>query len=231
MSLTHTPRSPFAMSPVGAPWLPDVRPVGELVGVESIVHAHWREYGRNYYTRYDYEEVPTPPSQAEAHIIVNGTLARQVDAEMANMLVARLLGYGEEFKAAGFGPERPKARALLLSLDAPCLRKSSRILLSPYSRCRENFSFRRSMNSATRIPSMAAYLPDKGFAFCHFNYILGQERVYNHSVLTACILIRRLGCSSLMAPASYSVCREPVPWARPSECISRSISRRTTKMP
>ncbi|KAL3923333.1 MAG: hypothetical protein SGPRY_004251 [Prymnesium sp.] len=125
---------------VGAPWLPGVRPVGELVGVESIVHAHWREYGRNYYTRYDYEEVPTPPSQAEAHIIVNGTLARQVDAEMANMLVARLLDYGEEFKAAGFGPERPKARALLLSLDAPCLRKSSRICVHLDSQVRLLFA-------------------------------------------------------------------------------------------
>ena len=26
--------------------------------VESIVRAHWREFGRNYYTRYDYEGVP-----------------------------------------------------------------------------------------------------------------------------------------------------------------------------
>mmetsp|Transcript_5311 Transcript_5311/g.7465 ORF Transcript_5311/g.7465 Transcript_5311/m.7465 type:complete len:575 (-) Transcript_5311:315-2039(-) len=27
----------------------------ELVGVESVVKAHWAKYGRNYYTRYDYE--------------------------------------------------------------------------------------------------------------------------------------------------------------------------------
>jgi phosphoglucomutase len=28
-----------------------------LVGVEDIVRAHWKEYGRNYYCRYDYEKV------------------------------------------------------------------------------------------------------------------------------------------------------------------------------
>eukprot|EP00958_Prasinococcus_capsulatus_P010697 scaffold1042_cov401-Prasinococcus_capsulatus_cf.AAC.24 len=31
-------------------------PVGQLVGVEDIVREHWAKYGRNYYTRYDYEE-------------------------------------------------------------------------------------------------------------------------------------------------------------------------------
>eukprot|EP00471_Norrisiella_sphaerica_P002820 CAMPEP_0184477914 /NCGR_PEP_ID=MMETSP0113_2-20130426/46_1 /TAXON_ID=91329 /ORGANISM="Norrisiella sphaerica, Strain BC52" /LENGTH=562 /DNA_ID=CAMNT_0026855521 /DNA_START=104 /DNA_END=1792 /DNA_ORIENTATION=+ len=28
---------------------------GKLVGVEDVVKAHWAKYGRNYYTRYDYE--------------------------------------------------------------------------------------------------------------------------------------------------------------------------------
>ena len=28
-----------------------------LTTVEDIVRAHWAEYGRNYYTRYDYEGV------------------------------------------------------------------------------------------------------------------------------------------------------------------------------
>ena len=32
-------------------------PTGELVTVQSIVEAHWKEYGRNYYTRYDFEGV------------------------------------------------------------------------------------------------------------------------------------------------------------------------------
>lgn len=33
--------------------------VGAFVGVESIVREHWAEYGRNYYSRYDYEAVET----------------------------------------------------------------------------------------------------------------------------------------------------------------------------
>ena len=32
--------------------------------VEQIVRAHWREYGRNYYTRHDYEEVPSDAAKA-----------------------------------------------------------------------------------------------------------------------------------------------------------------------
>lgn len=30
---------------------------GKLVSVEDIVKAHWKTYGRNYFSRYDYEEV------------------------------------------------------------------------------------------------------------------------------------------------------------------------------
>jgi phosphoglucomutase len=30
-------------------------PVGKLVSVQDIVHAHWREFGRNHYVRYDYD--------------------------------------------------------------------------------------------------------------------------------------------------------------------------------
>ena len=30
---------------------------GGLVGVGDIVRDHWRQFGRNFYTRYDYEEV------------------------------------------------------------------------------------------------------------------------------------------------------------------------------
>jgi phosphoglucomutase len=30
---------------------------GQLVTVEDIVKEHWAKYGRNFYTRYDYENV------------------------------------------------------------------------------------------------------------------------------------------------------------------------------
>lgn len=30
-----------------------------LIGVETIVRDHWKKYGRNYYSRYDYEGLET----------------------------------------------------------------------------------------------------------------------------------------------------------------------------
>lgn len=32
-------------------------PIGSFIGVENIVTEYWNEYGRNYYSRYDYEGV------------------------------------------------------------------------------------------------------------------------------------------------------------------------------
>ena len=42
-------------------------PVGQLVGVGDIVRLHWNEYGRNYYSRYEYAYNETP-----AHAIFGG---------------------------------------------------------------------------------------------------------------------------------------------------------------
>ena len=39
-------------------------PVGQLVTVEAIVRQHWRTYGRNYYCRYDYENVSSDAAAA-----------------------------------------------------------------------------------------------------------------------------------------------------------------------
>merc|ERR1712178_575247 len=36
---------------------------GALVTVEDVAKAHWAEYGRNYYARYDYEGVDKPKSE------------------------------------------------------------------------------------------------------------------------------------------------------------------------
>jgi len=38
-------------------------PSKPLVGVEDICKAHWKEYGRNYYARYDYEGVDKPAAE------------------------------------------------------------------------------------------------------------------------------------------------------------------------
>ena len=58
-------------------------PIGQLVGVGDVVRRHWQTYGRNYYSRYDYETV---------------------DASAAQQMVARLLGMGEVLRAVGHGP-------------------------------------------------------------------------------------------------------------------------------
>ena len=65
-------------------------PEGALVGVGDIVRAHWSTYGRNYYSRYDYETV---------------------DADAAKRMVEHLSALGAQFAADGHGPERPKPLA------------------------------------------------------------------------------------------------------------------------
>ncbi|KAF2077255.1 hypothetical protein CYY_001444 [Polysphondylium violaceum] len=40
-----------------------------FVSIEDIVQQHWKHYGRNYYSRYDYEEIDTKPAnEMMAHI-------------------------------------------------------------------------------------------------------------------------------------------------------------------
>jgi phosphoglucomutase len=43
-------------------WLNLLAATGE--SVQSLVHKHWQQYGRNVYSRHDYETVPTAPAQA-----------------------------------------------------------------------------------------------------------------------------------------------------------------------
>ena len=35
--------------------------------VESLVREHWRTYGRNFYSRHDYEAIPTPSFLIQRH--------------------------------------------------------------------------------------------------------------------------------------------------------------------
>ena len=65
-------------------------PVGSLVGVGDIVREHWASYGRNYYSRYDYETV---------------------DSAAAKQMVSHLTAMGEAFTAEGHGPDNPKPLA------------------------------------------------------------------------------------------------------------------------
>ena len=66
-------------------WLNILAVRGE--SVEAIVKAHWAKYGRNYYTRYDYEEIP---SDAANGIMagIREQLPRLPGATIANRVVS-----------------------------------------------------------------------------------------------------------------------------------------------
>ena len=64
----------------------DVPAGGELVTVEQIVREHWREFGRNYYSRYDYEGV---------------------DKAGASSMMQRMVGMCDMFQLAGHGKDKP----------------------------------------------------------------------------------------------------------------------------
>jgi len=47
---------------------------GELVSVSDIVNKHWKTYGRNFYSRYDYEQVDSDKAnQLMAHLVQSQT--------------------------------------------------------------------------------------------------------------------------------------------------------------
>ncbi|MBL0939301.1 MAG: alpha-D-glucose phosphate-specific phosphoglucomutase [Gemmatimonadaceae bacterium] len=71
-------------------WLNVVAARGE--SVEQIVRAHWAEYGRNYYTRYDYEGVPT-----EAANSVMAHLRSQLASLPGQVLGGRVVKAADDF--------------------------------------------------------------------------------------------------------------------------------------
>merc|ERR1712110_326531 len=48
---------------------------GKLVTVEEVSRAHWAEYGRNYYARYDYEGVDKPKAEEMMKMMSEMTIA------------------------------------------------------------------------------------------------------------------------------------------------------------
>merc|ERR1719215_496548 len=44
---------------------------GKLVSVEDVANEHWKEYGRNYYARYDYEGVDKPKAEEMMKIMAD----------------------------------------------------------------------------------------------------------------------------------------------------------------
>jgi phosphoglucomutase len=71
-------------------WLNIVAARGQ--SVEQIVRAHWATYGRNYYTRYDYEAVPT---EAANEVMVQ--LRAQLDSLPGAVLGGRAVRAADDF--------------------------------------------------------------------------------------------------------------------------------------
>jgi phosphoglucomutase len=71
-------------------WLNVLARRGE--SVEQIVRVHWREFGRNYYTRHDYEEVP-----AEAAKAVMARVQEQLPALPGTTVAGRRVKAADDF--------------------------------------------------------------------------------------------------------------------------------------
>ena len=71
-------------------WLNVVAARGQ--SVEQIVREHWARFGRNYYTRYDYEEVP---SEAAAGVMAH--LRAQQPTQPGTQLAGRTIAAADDF--------------------------------------------------------------------------------------------------------------------------------------
>ena len=71
-------------------WLNILAKRGE--SVEQIVRAHWRDFGRNYYTRHDYEEVPSDAARA-----VISNLHEQLSGLPGTTLAGRRVKAADDF--------------------------------------------------------------------------------------------------------------------------------------
>jgi phosphoglucomutase len=70
-------------------------PGSAKVSVQDIVQEHWRQYGRNYYSRYDYEEVDAQAAKdLMAHLVAQQ--ANVVGKQLGNFTVAAADEFGYE---------------------------------------------------------------------------------------------------------------------------------------
>lgn len=75
---------------------------GKLVGIEDVVTAHWRKYGRNFFSRYDYEEVD---SEAANKVMehLDGIQARMNGERKAGEGMVLEEGFAKVGRADNFG--------------------------------------------------------------------------------------------------------------------------------
>ena len=63
---------------------------GEIIGVHEIVEEFWQTFGRNYYSRYDYENVTTDSAnKVMAHLLTqfnHFNVTKQSASQMRNLL-------------------------------------------------------------------------------------------------------------------------------------------------
>jgi len=71
-------------------WLNVIARRGE--SVEQIVRAHWRDFGRNFYTRHDYEEVPSDAARA-----VMSRVAEQLGTLPGTTIAGRRVKTADDF--------------------------------------------------------------------------------------------------------------------------------------
>jgi phosphoglucomutase len=71
-------------------WLNILAKRGE--SVEKIVRSHWRDFGRNYYTRHDYEEVPSDAARA-----VMARVQEQLTSLPGTSVAGRRVGSADDF--------------------------------------------------------------------------------------------------------------------------------------
>ena len=90
-------------------WLNILARRGE--SVEEIVRSHWRQFGRNYYTRHDYEEVPADGARA-AMARVQDQLATLPGTTIAGRMVARADDFSYRDPVDGSVSERQGLRIM-----------------------------------------------------------------------------------------------------------------------
>lgn len=62
------------------------------LSVEELVNRHWQQFGRNYYTRHDYEEIPTEQAQALMQHLQN-----QLASLAGQQFNGRVVSYADNF--------------------------------------------------------------------------------------------------------------------------------------
>jgi len=62
------------------------------MSVEDIIDLHWQEYGRNFYTRHDYEAIPLEQAQALMQHLEN-----QLDGLPGKQFNGRVVSYADNF--------------------------------------------------------------------------------------------------------------------------------------